>query len=402
MIITNNVTNTKQNTSKNDQRFKVASKNRNCIGIIVLPYEKASQVPLSNLIDVIGEKFQPVFIITGGDENIKLKRPSKKVAVEWHHTKHRSGSNSLFRIMNYVNTQVKLCLLLMKLANGPKHWLFFLGGENLILPMFVAKLFGKKVTLILGGSSAKIAEASKDTSAIALSYVFRGTRFLANRIIVYSPNIIKMWNLENYKNKILIAHRHFLDFEKFKITKDFCDRGNVIGYIGRLSEEKGVMEFVRAILLILKKGSDLNFIIGGDGPLQDEIEEFVTKTNLSSRVKLAGWITHNKLPDYLNELKLLILPSYTEGLPNIMVEGMACGTPVLATPVGAIPDIIKDGETGFIMEDNSPECIEKNIIRAINYPDLERIAENGRKLVEKEFTFEKAVEMWGKILEQEI
>ncbi len=101
----------------------------------------------------------------------------------------------------------------------------------------------------------------------------------------------------------------------------------------------------------------------------------------------------------MNELKLIILPSYTEGLPNIMLEAMACGTPVLATPVGSIPDVIKDGETGFIMKNNSPECIAENVIRALNYPNLEQISLNARILVEKEYTYEKAVEKYKKVLE---
>ncbi|HQE50035.1 MAG TPA: glycosyltransferase family 4 protein, partial [Fervidobacterium sp.] len=82
----------------------------------------------------------------------------------------------------------------------------------------------------------------------------------------------------------------------------------------------------------------------------------------------------------------------------IMLEAMACGTPVLATPVGAIPDVIIDGETGFIMENNSPECIAENVIRALNSPDLERIAGNGRRFVEENFTFEKVVENWKRVL----
>jgi hypothetical protein len=67
----------------------------------------------------------------------------------------------------------------------------------------------------------------------------------------------------------------------------------------------------------------------------------------------------------------MVIPSFTEGLPNIMLEAMACGTPVLATPVGAISDIIRDSETGFIMENNSPKCIIENVNRVIGSSELE-------------------------------
>jgi glycosyltransferase involved in cell wall biosynthesis len=119
-----------------------------------------------------------------------------------------------------------------------------------------------------------------------------------------------------------------------------------------------------------------------------------------SQSELPGWISHDDLPGYLNQLRLLVLPSYTEGLPNIMLEAMACGTPVLATPVGAIPDVIRDGKTGFIMENNSPECIAENVARALASPDLEEIAEAGRRFVEENFTFEKVVGKWKRLLQE--
>jgi len=79
---------------------------------------------------------------------------------------------------------------------------------------------------------------------------------------------------------------------------------------------------------------------------------------------------------------------------------MACGTIVLATPVGAITDLIENGETGFIMEDNSSECIATNIIRVLNHPSLVQITRNARALVEAEFTYEEAVERYRKILSE--
>ena len=149
--------------------------------------------------------------------------------------------------------------------------------------------------------------------------------------------------------------------------------------------------------MVVETRDEAKFLIGCDGQLRGQVEEDANKLN--NKAKFVGWIPHDELPEYLNVLKLLVLPSYTEGLPNIMLEAMACGTPVLATPVGGVPDVINDGETGFIMEDNSPASIAENVIRALNPPDFEEIAQNARALVEREFTYEKAVERYRNILD---
>ena len=119
-----------------------------------------------------------------------------------------------------------------------------------------------------------------------------------------------------------------------------------------------------------------------------------------NKVKLTGWISHDELPNYFNEMRLLVLPSYTEGLPGIVLEAMACGTPVLVTPVGGVPDLIRDGGTGFIMEDNSPESIAKNVIRALKHPGLDEISHSARKLIEQEYTYEVMVEKCRHALEE--
>jgi len=77
---------------------------------------------------------------------------------------------------------------------------------------------------------------------------------------------------------------------------------------------------------------------------------------------------------------------------------MACGTPVLATRVGGIPDVIREGETGFIMENNSPESIAHNVIRVLDSSDFERVAEQAHDYVQTNFTFEKTVDVWRRIL----
>ena len=276
-----------------------------------------------------------------------------------------------------------------------------------MLPVLFSKLLKKKTVLIATGSASYDAESDTKRlfgfGRIVFPPIFRILEkinyYLSDRIIVYSENVIDFLELDKYKNKILSTGARFVDKSNFEIRKNLKDKRNFIGYIGRFTEEKGIMNFVKAIPLIFKKRKDLEFLIGGDGPLFDEIKKELKNSGLNDKVELTGWIPHEELRDYLNELKLVVLPSYTEGLPTLMLEAMACRTPVLATPVGAIPDIIKDEETGFILENNNPECIAENIERVLNYSNLDEITENARRLVEKEFTYEAAVERYREILE---
>jgi glycosyltransferase involved in cell wall biosynthesis len=365
------------------------------IGLVTWPILTAGVVPLQRLIHVLHPLSNELHVITGGaacDIFIAAGHRVYPYLID-----QESTANTFLRVMGNISTQLKISWRLCKIARHVDFWIFFFGGPVLLLPMLTAKLLLKDVVLAFTGS------APEDMRAQVGSFISKIVGFLteinctlSSRIVIYSESLIKTWGLERYEHKISIAHEHFLDFDKFKVQRPLNKRDNLIGYIGRLSEEKGILNFVEAIPRVLETRDDAAFLIGGDGQLRSKVEENADK--LSNNVKYAGWILHNELPHYLNELKLLVLPSYTEGLPNIMLEAMACGTPVLATPVGSIPDVVKDGETGFIMKDNSPEGIARNVIRALTHSNLETIVTNAHTLVEKEFTYEKAVERYRDIL----
>jgi len=357
----------------------------------------SNYTPLDNLILVLLSIFPNVHCIYGEKE---FNHHKFNVNIT-HHTINTSKCFTVHhRIFNYINLQLKISKLILTLRNQIDACIFFIGGDTLLIPILFSKILKKKVILLLAGSSIKTHQENQDTLVIGLKLLREPCLSLAERIIVYSPQLIRDYHLTPYRHKILIAGEHFLDFTTFTVTTPYKDRPLLIGYIGRMSAEKGVQHFVRALPAILSNHQDLRVLIGGDGQLKQAIETSLQEMGVTDRVDLPGWISHEDLPKYLNQLRLLVLPSYTEGLPNIMLEAMACGTPVLATPVGAIPDVIRDGETGFIMEDNSPECIARNVMRALNDPDLEEVAERGRRYVEGEFTFEKAVERWRGILKE--
>lgn len=368
------------------------------IGIITSQMGDPSKTPIAktNVIDILSPLSNDIYLIT---DNVRYDLFKKNKKIHIYGIQYKMGTSAFTKFIRYTYLQLRISYKLIKITKNVDMWIFW--GTNLLaLPILTVKLLRKNVVLALLGSYTLMAKFSNSDFYMPEKNLEKITYTLSNRIILYSPNLIKEWNLEKYRDKICIAHEHFLDFDKLTIKKKFKEREYLVGYVGRLSEEKGVLNFVNAIPEIMKKRDDLEFLIGGDGQLRDEIEKYVNKENLNDKIKLLGWIPHDKLTDYLNELKLLILPSYTEGLPNIMLEAMACGTPVLATPVGAIPEIIKDGETGFIMENNSPECIAKNVMRALKHPDMERIVESAKVLVEREYTYEAAVERYRMILKE--
>ena len=343
------------------------------MGIISLSTTNAGTMPLLDLVKIMFPLVNQLNIISSANAKTKLKN-CDNIKIQAFY--HKSRKNPIIRGLNFIKTQLKLSFELFQANKNTDIWVFFILGDILVLPMLTSKLLNKKVILILAGSVHQTYESFNDIFSIPAKILFRINAKLADKIIVYSPSLIKEWNLNNYENKIEVAHRHIPNFNKFKIKHELKDRDNLIGYIGRLSAEKGILNLIKSFPLILETNPNLKLVIIGDGPEKNFIEKFIKKEKIGNQIELKGWVNHDEIPDYLNKFKLVVIPSFTEGLPNIMLESTACSTPVLATPVGSIKDVISHEENGFIMENNSPETIKENILRALNHENLINIGES--------------------------
>lgn len=136
----------------------------------------------------------------------------------------------------------------------------------------------------------------------------------------------------------------------------------------------------------------------GDGELRDDLEDFVIQEELSEHVSFTGWIDHEEIPDQLNNGRVLLMPSVSEGIPKTLLEAMACGTIPVAATVGGVPDIIDEGENGFLLPDTEPATITEVISYIFDQNDLENISNNARYSIEKEHSYEAAKEQYREIL----
>jgi glycosyltransferase involved in cell wall biosynthesis len=353
-----------------------------------------------NLIDILDPLSSEITWIATNCRTDKNKLP-EKINLIGLHLENTNEMPLLEWIISRLLHQIKIILKLIKLKKVDVL-IFAYGADLLVLPNLAARFLGKKVIVRSDGRSSvallKRNYKKANKSKIALwSMIERITYLSANKILPESEYMINFYNLQKYQNKVSIGSK-YVNTTCFKKTKELTERIYQIGYVGRLSAEKGVLEFAYS-LSVIQKNKKGRVVIIGEGDLKDKIKEILINNKNIEKIELIGWIEHKKIPSYLNDMKLLVLPSYNEGLPSIVPEAMACGTPVLATPVGGIPDLIKDGETGFIMDDNSPACIAENVMRALEHPNLDKIVKNARELVEEEFTYEAVVERYGKILE---
>jgi glycosyltransferase involved in cell wall biosynthesis len=356
-------------------------------------FHEAFMTPFSNLERILNCLSSESSVIVCGLDQIFNKINREKS----YQIYHRKYSNLLLRIISFIISQISISIKMISIKSRIDIYIFFMDG-GIILPIFTAKLLGKKTLWLLPSSFLKMEKHNRDLLSHLLAYTQALSYKIVDKIVIYSPYLINEFGLNEFCDKILIAHEHILDSQEFRIHKPLRNRSTLVGYIGRLSNEKGVMNFVKAIPEILRERKDIDFLIGGDGPLRQEVLGFIEKNNIGKSVKFTGWISRDDLPKYLNEMKLFVLPSYTEGLPNMLLEAMVSCTPVLAANVGAIPSVIKEGETGFIMKDNSPNCIAIDIIRALENPDLDGVAQRAEILIKREFSFEMTVQCWKSVL----
>jgi glycosyltransferase involved in cell wall biosynthesis len=362
--------------------------------VVTHPISTAAITPLSHLIEILKEASGDLCLITG-DEGWRFFQTAK--GIEVHGIRSNRSAQPHKRIMNFIRTQLWISYVLVRQSKDTRMIIFFTGGDYLLAPILTSRILRKKTVLALVGSSHQSMRSGNDPFSGIVELLSTFIYSLSNTIVTHSPSSVADPGLARFQKKITFCRRHFVRVPPSD-EKAFDERANVIGYVGRLMPEKGIMNLVEAIPTLLKAEPELKVQIVGDGILRDRVMSY-TKEHLPSRtVHLAGWIDHDELPSHLAKMRLLVLPSNIEGLPNAMLEAMASGTPVLATPVGSIPDVIVDGQNGFLMKDNDPSTIASEVLRALQHPDLPAISDNAKNYVVQEFGFEQTVLPWREIL----
>jgi len=217
---------------------------------------------------------------------------------------------------------------------------------------------------------------------------------LSHAAVAGSGDALRVLKARGFKTKIAQFGHLGIDVP-FDLQNGSADIRNAVqkdcrfrvGFLGRVSREKGVQTLIEAAN---QTPADIGYVVVGRGDFRGEAETLVQRLGLNDRIKFIDTLPHETIPEVMNSLDLMVLPSHTtatwkEQFGQVLIEAMACGVPVVGSNSGAIPEVI--GDCGLIFREGDARALAKAIMKLASDNALRRrLAAKGRQRVTENYT----------------
>ncbi|MFB0544708.1 MAG: glycosyltransferase family 4 protein [Asgard group archaeon] len=198
---------------------------------------------------------------------------------------------------------------------------------------------------------------------------------------ISKSKLATLYNIPEYHTLEVTSTSQTILKQDFGLSeKDF-----IVGYVGRITFEKGIEYLIRAFVNIVKITDQIKLVIAGDGNKKTELQELVKELKLNRYVTFAGFIAHEDISSFYEFCDVVVLPSiWNEPLSRVLLETFHFSKPVIATKTGGTPEIIKDGENGLLVEPKNVDQIADKILFLYKNLDIrKRIQENAKSYSNK-------------------
>ncbi|MBN1378923.1 MAG: glycosyltransferase family 4 protein [Gammaproteobacteria bacterium] len=240
----------------------------------------------------------------------------------------------------------------------------------------IAKKLHKPCVMTARGSDVNLIAEYKRTRRLIVNAannceaVITVSTALKDRLLEFGVNEERIHVLRNGVDLKL-----FKPMDKSKVRQQLGISGRVLLSVGRLVELKGHHIVISALADL----PDYRLLVIGDGPMAEQLRQLAIKLDVADRISFISCVHHDDLTMYFNAADATVLASGNEGMPNVLLESMACGTPVIATTAGGIPEVVTSESAGEIMSERTSEClvatVRKLFSRQIAQDQVRRHAE---------------------------
>lgn len=215
--------------------------------------------------------------------------------------------------------------------------------------------------------------------------------FVSTHIVVSNEirDILIKRKIGGYKKIKVILNG--INIEEYNPKENFIQNYKTIANISNFRKQKDHITFIKAAKLVIAKYPETKFILTGDGPTKFNVMAYAKKIGILNNLIFTG--IKKDVKEIINNSNFTVLSSFYEGLPNVVLESMALKRPVIATNVGGVPDIIKNGYNGFLVPVKNYKIMAEKMLYFIeNTDEIKKMGNNGRRTIEEKFSIEK----WAK------
>lgn len=250
-----------------------------------------------------------------------------------------------------------------------------------------------------GTNSAEIAMLASVLSSVPFSFTVHGPEEFDRPKSIGLSTTINMAKfvvaISSFGRSQLYRWAHYADWHKVKVVHcgleaDFYNvpaqampANPTLVCVGRLCEQKGQMLLVEAAKRLRDDGVDFQLVLAGDGEMRADIETLINQYALQANIKITGWISSDAVRSHILDAQALVLPSFGEGLPVVIMEAMSLRRPVISTYIAGIPELVKPSENGWLCAAGDVEDLACAMREALTMPRacLQKMGDAARELV---------------------
>lgn len=300
---------------------------------------------------------------------VAITRPIRFLSALW--LMLQVGRKSDRGVLRHLAYLAEACVLLGWFSElGIAHVHAHFGTNSTTVAMLCRALGGPPYSFTVHGP-----EEFDKAEAIALTEKIKRAAFVV-AISSFGKSQLYRWCDHEQWSKIQVIHCGVDDMFLTQAPIPVPDQPRLV-CVGRLCEQKGHLLLLEAAGQLVAEGLSFMLVLVGDGPLRTEIETMITRLGLQDHVEITGWASNSEVHQHILASRAMVLPSFAEGLPVVVMEALALSRPVISTYVAGIPELVEPEICGWLVPPGSVETLTNAMRTALQLP-VEKLEQMGR------------------------
>jgi len=300
---------------------------------------------------------------------VAITRPARFLSAFW--LMLQVGWHSERGVLRHFAYLAEACVLLRWFSDfGIAHVHAHFGTNSTTVAMLCRALGGPPYSFTVHGP-----EEFDKAEAIALTEKIKRSAFVVG-VSSFGKSQLYRWCEHEQWSKIQVVHCGVDELFLTQAHIPVPDEPRLV-CVGRLSEQKGHLLLLEAASRLAAEGLPFKLVLVGDGPLRPPIETLIARHGLQDHIEITGWASNNQVQQHILASRAMVLPSFAEGLPVVVMEALALGRPVISTYVAGIPELVEPGTCGWLVPPGSVESLTGAMRAALQWP-VEKLEQMGR------------------------